>query len=653
MSRILPLMRFGQYEVVGELGRGGMGIVYKGFDPLIRRDVALKTIRLSDFAHSDERRQMQERLEREAQSAGRLSHPNIVTIYQIGYTEHEGETTAFIAMEYVPGRNLATLLEKIRPSNPEPILALLRQTAAGLDYAHRNGVVHRDVKPANLLVTVDGQLKITDFGVAKITSQSMTMTGTVLGSPFYMSPEQIRAEAIDGRTDQYSLAVVAYEIFGGRKPFQAETLSSLVYKIAHEPPPPIALDSTAFADQLNPVLLRALSKQAGDRFSSCTEFVDVLAAALRQPGLASAVAQSVPPAPPAAPVEAAQTTQVTQATQAPPPPIRAATPQTVTDLSESARVAAAPQAAHPLAQSASRTVQPVAPPPFAQTGTQQFTPQAMEGGSKAKFWVAAGVVIGLLGAGALVYMQQSEQTPPPTVTDLRQTPPSEPVSTRPVSQAEPERPKPEETAKSSAPSVTQPAQQRPAPPPVVPTAKTAIDAAKSDASKAAAVKNDAAKKDQISPPVATQHAGAAAGSTAAVTPTTATPPPVTESKPAATAAQTQQPGGQSGALTLQVVTQPRVLRQAPAEYTDQARRAGIEGMVVLSVDIDERGIPVKARVVRSLDPGLDKKAIESLAEWRFAPGTANGVAVASNVSVEVVFRLAGGGPKARPSLKRP
>lgn len=251
-------MQLGQYQVWEEIGRGGMGVVYRGYDPLIGREVALKTIHLYAIADPRERQEMQDRLQREAQSAGRLSHPNIVTIYQIGYAELQpGQTTAFLATEFIPGMNLSALLDSLRAGPPERIIDALRQAAAALDSAHSRGVIHRDIKPANLLMTPDGIVKIADFGVAKILTQTVTMTGTVLGSPAYMSPEQIKAEPIDGRTDQYSLAVVAYELFAGKKPFEAETLSSLVYKIAQQPPLPLENVPPQLAGRIGPVLFRA------------------------------------------------------------------------------------------------------------------------------------------------------------------------------------------------------------------------------------------------------------------------------------------------------------------------------------------------------------------------------------------------------------
>ncbi len=198
----------------------------------------------------------------------------------MGYTElRPGETTAFIAMELIRGRSLAVAIDEVR-ADPRLMVALLGQAASALDHAHRQGVIHRDVKPANLLVTAEGQIKVTDFGVAKIVSQTITTTGTVLGSPFYMSPEQIKSEPVDGRTDQYSLAVVAYEILSGAKPFQAESLSSLVFQIVQQEPPRLRMEPPALAERVNAVLLRAMAKDPAQRFDTCTAFVSALAAAL-------------------------------------------------------------------------------------------------------------------------------------------------------------------------------------------------------------------------------------------------------------------------------------------------------------------------------------------------------------------------------------
>lgn len=203
--------KLGHYEVTAKIGKGGMGVVYRAMDTLIGRDVALKTIHLNEIEDPNERQFLKERLFREAKSAGILSHPNIVTVYQIG--EQDGLT--YIAMEFVEGFNLGELLGREPRPTMELLLSVFDQTAVALDYAHSRGVVHRDIKPGNIIVRPDGVAKIADFGVAKISSQNVTRAGMALGTPHYMSPEQFHGRAIDGRSDQYSLGVMVYEIFTG------------------------------------------------------------------------------------------------------------------------------------------------------------------------------------------------------------------------------------------------------------------------------------------------------------------------------------------------------------------------------------------------------------------------------------------------------
>ncbi len=263
--------RLGQYKIAGEVGRGGMGIVYHAVDELIGRDVAIKTIRLSDLTNDEEHEALRERLLREAQSAGKLTHPNIVTVYQVG--EQEGVT--FIAMEFVHGKNLGTILGGRRVL-PQEAAQFLRPVAAALDYAHKRGVVHRDIKPANILVDEEGTPKIADFGIAKIASSTLTRTGSSVGSPHYSSPEQIQGKLVDGRSDQFSLAVVAFEMLTGQRPFQGETLSTLVFKIVYEDPfeqrpvdPPLAAAVVS-------ALQKALSKDKENRYPTCAAFVDDL-----------------------------------------------------------------------------------------------------------------------------------------------------------------------------------------------------------------------------------------------------------------------------------------------------------------------------------------------------------------------------------------
>jgi eukaryotic-like serine/threonine-protein kinase len=258
---------FGRYRIIKELGRGSMGIVYLGKDPTIHRFVALKTMRL-DHGEELNEKDVKDRFFREAESTGRLSHPNIVTIYDAG-EEHE---TGYIAMEVVEGITLKDWCRK------ETLLPLARVSdivvavADALDYAHRQNVVHRDIKPTNIMVTKDNSIKVMDFGIARMTSSTKTQTSSILGTPSYMSPEQLNGVTVDGRSDIFSLGVVFFELLTGRKPFEAENLSALLFKIAHEPHGPvrgIRPDLPACADE---ILDRALHKDFRQRYARAKEF---------------------------------------------------------------------------------------------------------------------------------------------------------------------------------------------------------------------------------------------------------------------------------------------------------------------------------------------------------------------------------------------
>src|SRR5450432_3059279 len=191
--------RIGRYRIVKELGRGAMGVVYQAVDPTIGRALAIKTIRLRELDDPGQRARLRERLFREARLAGVLSHPGIVTIYDM----EEEDGLAYIAMQFVNGPTLDDLMAGKKPMPPDQIFRVLRQTAAALDFAHQKGIVHRDIKPANIMLDEDGTVKIADFGIAKAgTSGNITISGTILGTPNYMSPEQVQGTNIDGRSDQ-------------------------------------------------------------------------------------------------------------------------------------------------------------------------------------------------------------------------------------------------------------------------------------------------------------------------------------------------------------------------------------------------------------------------------------------------------------------
>ena len=286
--------QIGRYQISGEVGRGAMGVVYRAQDPAIGRVVAIKTIRLSDLTDPSERERLRDRLFREAQTAGILSHPHIVTIYDIA----EENGLAYVFMEFVDGPPLERVLGEPALPSRDLILSVLRQTASALDYAHSKGIVHRDIKPANIMLHESVQAKVTDFGVAKILSQQMTQSGTMMGTPNYMSPEQVQGHAVDGRADQFALAVIAYEILTGEKPFVGEYLPTLLYKIVREDPiAPQRLNPT-LGNQIESVLRKGLSKNPESRYESCTQLVeDLVAACEANPGWrpqARGASQSLP-----------------------------------------------------------------------------------------------------------------------------------------------------------------------------------------------------------------------------------------------------------------------------------------------------------------------------------------------------------------------
>jgi serine/threonine-protein kinase len=264
----------GRYQITGSLGFGAMGAVYKAFDPLIKRTLAIKTIRLDIPPGSPQHRAFKERFYQEARISGTLSHPNIVTLFDIG-EEHE---VPFLAMEFVEGKTIGAILEEGTRFKPERVIGLVSQVAAALDYAHSRGVVHRDIKPNNLIVNDADKVKVTDFGIAKLADTEITHSGALLGTPSYMSPEQAMGERLDGRSDIFSLGVVAFEMLSGQQPFPGANVTSILYKLVHvDPVEPADLEMNGLVPQKwREVFHKVLAKKPENRYQTASAFVQDL-----------------------------------------------------------------------------------------------------------------------------------------------------------------------------------------------------------------------------------------------------------------------------------------------------------------------------------------------------------------------------------------
>ncbi|MCA1799320.1 MAG: serine/threonine protein kinase [Xanthomonadaceae bacterium] len=266
-------MMLGRYEVQRELGKGAMGVVYLGRDPQIGRVVAIKTVALSQEFDSEELAEVKERFFREAETAGRLAHPHIVTIYDAG----DSDGLAFIAMELLRGHDLT---RNVKPDTLLPVTSVIElgaQAADALDYAHAQGVIHRDIKPANLVYErARRTVKITDFGIARITDSSRTRTGMVLGTPSYMSPEQLTGKAFDGRSDIFSLAVTLYQLLTGQLPFRADSMATLVQRISLEEPMPASELRPDLPVEIDAILARAMNKDPDKRYQRADDFARAL-----------------------------------------------------------------------------------------------------------------------------------------------------------------------------------------------------------------------------------------------------------------------------------------------------------------------------------------------------------------------------------------
>jgi serine/threonine-protein kinase len=264
----------GRYQVQGCIGYGAMGAVYKAFDPLIKRTLAIKTIRLDIPRQSPQYRSFIERFYHEARISGTLSHPNIVTLFDIG----EENGLPYLAMEFVAGETITSYLERGVRFNPERVIVLVSQVASAIDYAHSRTVIHRDIKPSNLILSEGDRVKVTDFGIAKLADADMTQSGTLLGTPSYMSPEQAMGEKLDGRSDIFSLGVCAFEMLSGEQPFPGTNVTSILYKLVHvDPIEPANLEMNGLVpDKWHQVFGKVLAKKPDERYQTASRFVQDL-----------------------------------------------------------------------------------------------------------------------------------------------------------------------------------------------------------------------------------------------------------------------------------------------------------------------------------------------------------------------------------------
>jgi eukaryotic-like serine/threonine-protein kinase len=274
----------GKYEIKRTLGKGAMGVVYEGWDPIIARRVAIKTVRVPDTQDDPETEEALARFRREAQAAGRLTHPNIVGVFDYG----EVGDIAYIVMEYVDGPSVKSLVDKQERFAIADTMRIMTDLLTGLQFSHARGVVHRDIKPANIMLTMEGQGKIADFGIARIESSSMTQAGTVLGTPAYMSPEQFMGQVVDARTDIYSSGVLLYQLLTGERPFEGG-MSAIMHKALNTDPPLPSQISVTCPQAFDGVVRKAMAKRPEDRFQSATEFLEALQAAASGRPMAAAV----------------------------------------------------------------------------------------------------------------------------------------------------------------------------------------------------------------------------------------------------------------------------------------------------------------------------------------------------------------------------
>jgi serine/threonine-protein kinase len=422
------IVTLGKYQIRGTLGRGAMGTVYDGWDPVIGRRVAIKTVRMLD--HDDaEAQEALARFKNEAQAAGRLSHPNIVAVYDYG----ESDETAYIVMEFIDGQTLKDRLDTREPIPLAETVRIMQLVLAALQFSHAKGVIHRDIKPGNVMLTTDGQVKLADFGIARIESSVMTQVGTMIGTPAYMSPEQLLAEPVDARTDIYSSGVLLYQLLTGERPFEGG-LPAIMHKALNTTPKRPSEVSLTAPPALDAVVARAMARRPEDRYPNAASFALALRDAFAEPqtGLASLGL----------------------------------------GLDDEATMVVTPSARPPATQPPSPSPKTPAPRP------SRTANPALLGG-------AAAILLALIGGGAWFALRPSAPQPPPTTVAPEPNPAVNPPPVEPSKppQAEAAPPPPNPSADAIPPAPPEPqVPPAPAPAPValaLPTAAAIRDALRS------------------------------------------------------------------------------------------------------------------------------------------------------------------------------
>ena len=581
--------KFGRYVVEAEIGDGAMGRVYRCSDPLMKRLVAVKTVK-SEYLTRETAEDYLRRFRREAQAAGQLSHPNIVSIYDVGET--------WFVMEYLEGTTLASLLSDRHKLPLDEALGLFGPLADAIDYAHRSGIVHRDIKPGNVMVLADGRPKLMDFGVARLESSIATASGHFFGSPSYMAPEQVSGGAVTPRADLFSFAVLAYEVLTGRRPFEGDSITAVMYKVVHEEAPPPRQWDFELPMSYDAIFRKALAKAPDKRFPDAASLVAALAEKDIDDELA-ALMETPPldvPRPPEAVVFATETTDLGAETAR-----RIRRGRTVRKALGAAVVLAALTAgwAYVRPGDGGATAAPgyfrVEAEP---AGARVWLDELDVGKAPVALPVSPGrhkVRVAIEGyAPAELTMQVVPGTAPPPLRFVL-----EPVTMKMTVTAQPE-----------GASVSVDGR---------PLGETPIAAA----SMPIGMHEVRIEKRGYAPYIHNVE-----GSPGELVEVSATLTPLAAAAPRARAASPTPPLAEGTLVPFDnTVTPPTRIAGNPPEYPDQARRLNLLGTVKLEMTVDENGEPTNLRVVESAGEILDHAVVDAVREWRYDPARKNGVKV--------------------------